>query len=74
MGEIYDFGFHERNDEDTIEMCINDESMSACKPDHPDFILQLQKAIGKESFSIDFSKTPLFADRFFSRPDYCSND
>ena len=74
VGEIFDFGFHERNDEDTIEMCINDEMMSACKPDHPAFLKQLKEAIGKQQFSIDFSQTPMFADTFFSRPDQCNND
>lgn len=38
IGEIFDFGFHERNDEDTYEMCINDENMKQCRPDSDKFI------------------------------------
>jgi len=41
VGEIYDYGFHESNDEDSFEMCINDELMRPCKPDHPDFLAKL---------------------------------
>jgi len=51
VGKITDFGFHERNDEDTFEMCVNDDRMLACKPDHPDFVNQLTSAIGKDQFS-----------------------
>ena len=41
IGEIYDYGFHERNDEDTFEMCINDENMFPCKPASAYFVSSL---------------------------------
>ena len=52
IGEIFDFGFHERNDDDTFEMCINDENMLPCKPDNLAFINKLKTAVGKEQFSM----------------------
>ena len=52
VGQIFDFGFHERNDEDTYEMCINDENMAPCKPDNKHFIAELNNSRGKEQFSM----------------------
>ena len=46
VGQIFDYGLHERNDEDTIEMCMNDEDMIACKPDNPDLLNKMNQAIG----------------------------
>ena len=73
VGQIYDYGLHERNDEDTIEMCINSKSMLECKPDHPDFIRELNKAIGQQQYSFKFKWQSLYMDPS-DRPDFCFND
>ena len=37
IGEIFDYGFHERNDDDSFEMCVNNENMKPCRPDSQSF-------------------------------------
>lgn len=51
MGDIYDFGLHENNDEDTFEMCVNDDYMQSCKPDNPAFLDKLFSSKGQTQYT-----------------------
>lgn len=70
IGEIFDYGLHERNDEDTYEMCINDERMKPCKPKNPIFLKDLNAAIGKDQHYLPFKMKTMYANPA-SHPDRC---
>ena len=77
IGEVYDFGFHEANDDDTFEMCVNDQSMLACKPDDQNFLKSIDQAKGKQQWSFDFNLRDVMNQNVFTdavdRPERCFN-
>ena len=72
IGQIYDFGMHDTRDEDSYEMCMNNDYMKACKPDNPSFLNMLNNAVGKNKFSFAFTERALYSNPA-AKPEKCFN-
>ncbi len=54
-------------------MCVNDDLMKPCKPDHPDFLDKLSQAKGNELYSFKFQTKSLYKNPA-AFPDRCFDD
>ena len=71
IGEIVDFGLHERNEDDTYEMCVNEDYMHPCKPDSQSLLTNFEKAKGQEMYHFDIHTNRDFYLNPAAHPDRC---
>ena len=60
IGEIFDYGVTNPEQDGPMDACLTNDENKACKPDNKDVADMFAQAIGKDRYSVRFSDSDLF--------------